>query len=165
MPMSPIAGTRSSKPSSPTSSTDPWRTCRRGASGRTPRGCSARRSPTISCPPPAFLQVVRLFAPVDDATTHDRQYPGPIVSTATRTDLATTHAPALVGRMASIVGQNHRPQSASYRLNTDRPAETARPGPHRGKLGRPAVTACPQLPIHPLARPERASASRRWIQA
>lgn len=33
------------------------------------------------------------------------------------------------------------------------------------KLGKPAVTACPQLPIHPLARPERASASRQWIQA
>jgi hypothetical protein len=75
MPMSPIAGTRSAKPSSPTSSTDPWRTCRRGAWGRTPRGCSARRSPTISCAPPAFLQVVRLFAPWDDATTHGRQYP------------------------------------------------------------------------------------------
>lgn len=62
--MSPIAGTRSSKPSSPTSSTVRWRTCRRGASGRTPRGCSARRSPTICCAPPVFLQVVGMFAPV-----------------------------------------------------------------------------------------------------
>ena len=33
------------------------------------------------------------------------------------------------------------------------------------KLGRPAVTACPQLPVHPLVLPERASASRRWIEA
>ena len=43
--MSPTVGTRSSKPCSPISLTDHLHTCRRGSSGRTPRGCCARRSP------------------------------------------------------------------------------------------------------------------------
>ncbi len=43
----------------------PRRTCRRGSWGRTPPGCSARRSPTICCALPALLQVVGMIAPVN----------------------------------------------------------------------------------------------------
>jgi hypothetical protein len=53
LPISPTAATRSSKRCSPTSSTEPWRTCPQGASGRTLRGSCAPRSPTTCCEPPA----------------------------------------------------------------------------------------------------------------
>ncbi len=101
-PMSPIAGTRSSKPSSPTSSTGRWRTCRRGASGRTPPGCSARRSPTIAARRRCSCRWWACSRPWGDATPQDRQPSRPVVSTATTTDLAASHALALVGRMARL---------------------------------------------------------------
>ena len=58
LPISPTAATPSSRPSSPTSSTDPWPICPQAVSARTRRGSCAPRSPTTCCAPSASWPAV-----------------------------------------------------------------------------------------------------------
>ena len=101
------AATPSSKPCSPTSSTDPWPTCPPGVSARTRPGSCARPSRTTCCVPPASWPAGTMPGPRDHPAAAHRQHPRPTGPPSTTIRPAPTRVLALGQTLAHAMAQHH----------------------------------------------------------